>query len=80
MVNITLDDIIKHEEDVMSPETPGFVEKQAGGSTPVKAGDLVKFKGDKDGHVFRLMRTLGKYANVVCVEHTSVSLLEKIEE
>lgn len=76
MVNIKFAD----KKDVMSPETPGSVGKQAGGSTPVKAGDLVKFKGDKDGHVFRLMRTLGKYANVVCVEHTSVDLLERVEE
>jgi len=77
MVNITFAD---DKKDAMSPKSPGSVNRQAGGSTLVEEGDMVKFKGDKDGHKFRVMRILEKCANVCCVEHTFVGRLEKIDD
>ena len=68
------------KEEVMSPRTTGLAATPAGGSTPVKEGDLARIKGDRDGHKFRVMRVLEKCANICCAEHTSVDFLIKVEE
>jgi len=72
----------ENDNEVMSPSSPGVGRKGQAGATPpvLKEGDLAKIRGDRDGHKFRVMRIVGEYANICCVEHTSVRFLEKLEE
>ena len=79
MVNITLDEIIKEDDGVMSP-TPGVVERRAGGSTSIREGDLVKIKGDRTGEKYRIVKLCGPMALLINPKIENVDQLIMVEE